>query len=87
VQVWYDSGHAITGGGCYEISYKNAPFSGMYWADFSQFNVLKEKPLVPAAGGFLSNIGAAGEDSLFSWVYHALLRGTKARRLSHLRQR
>lgn len=85
VRVWYDSGHAITGGGCYEVSYKTSPFSGMYWSDFSQFNVLKEKPDTPANGTFLSNIGTAGEDSLFSWVYHALVRGTKTRRLSHLR--
>ncbi|MEJ1095860.1 MULTISPECIES: hypothetical protein [unclassified Pseudoxanthomonas] len=85
VQAWYDSGHAITGGGCYEVSYKNAPFNSMYWADFSGFDVLKEKPLKPAIGAFLSNIGSAGEDSLFSWIYHALKRGTKAKRLSHLK--
>lgn len=85
VRVWYNSGHAITGGGCYEVSYKTSPFLGMYWSDFSQFDVLKEKPDRPANGAFLSNIGVAGEDSLFSWVYHALIRGTKAKRLSHLR--
>lgn len=85
VRAWYDSGHAITGGGCYEVSYKTSPFTGMYWADFSGFDVLKEKPDKPVNGAFLSNIGAAGENSLFSWVYHALARGTKTRRLSHLR--
>lgn len=85
VRAWYDSGHVITGGGCYEVSYKTSPFTGMYWSDFSRFNVLKEKPNRPANGAFLSNIGAVGEDSLFSWVYHALMRGTKTRRLSHLR--
>lgn len=85
VQVWYDSGHAITGGGCYEVSYKSAPFNGMYWASFSQFDVLKEKPAGLAAGVLLANIGAVGEDSLFSWLYHALKRGTNNERLSHLR--
>lgn len=85
VQVWYESGHAITGGGCYEVSYKASPFAGMYWSDFSRFNILKEKPDIPANGLFLSNIGTAGENSLFSWVYHALIRGTNNRRLSHLR--
>lgn len=84
VRVWYDSGHAITGGGCYEVSYKTSPFNGMYWSDFSNFNVLKEKPDKPANGAFLSNIGGVGESSLFSWVYHALIRGTKTKRLSHL---
>jgi len=85
IRAWYDSGHVITGGGCYEVSYKTSPFNGMYWSDFSRFNVLKEKPDKPVNGAFLSNIGVAGEDSLFSWVYHALIRGTKTRRLSHLR--
>lgn len=85
VRVWYDSGHAITGGACYAVSYKTSPFTGMYWSDFSGFDVLKEKPDTPANGAFLSNIGDRGEDSLFSWVYKALIRGTRSRRLSHLK--
>jgi hypothetical protein len=86
VQAWYDSGHTIIGGSCYEVSYKSAPFNGMYWSDFRGTNILKEKPDAPAGGGpILSNIGSPGEDSLFSWVYRALLRGTREKRLSHLR--
>jgi len=85
LQAWYDSGHSITGGACYEISYKNAPFNGMYWGYFSNFDLTKEKPIAPAAGAFLSNIGTPGEDSLFSWVYLAICKGSKAKRLSHIR--
>ncbi|MFE6057069.1 hypothetical protein ACFQ6N_40565, partial [Kitasatospora sp. NPDC056446] len=87
LQAWYDSGHSITGGACYEISYKNAPFNGMYWGDFSNFDLTKEKPIAPATGAFLSNIGTSGEDSLFSWVYLAICRGSKAKRLSHIRMK
>lgn len=86
VQAWYDSGHTIAGGSCYEMTYKSAPFKGMYWTDFRGTNILKEKPDAPIGSGpILSNIGSPGEDSLFSWVYRALLRGTRERRLSHLR--
>jgi len=85
VQAWYESGHAITGGGCYEVNYKSAPFNGIFWASFPNTNILKEKPLPPANGTFLSNIGSLGEDSLFSWVYRALKRGTNNERLAHLR--
>lgn len=44
VQVWYESGHAIAGGACYEMSYSDAPFNGMYWAIFPNTDILKEKP-------------------------------------------
>lgn len=85
IRVWYDSGHAIAGGACYQLGYRSVPFRGLCWGDFTNFDLLKEKPNTPASQ-FSSSIGT--DDSLFSWVYKALERGgRRGGPLSHLRMK
>lgn len=62
--VYFDSGHSIQGGQVFSMRYRDQPFQGWTWAEFSEnWELTREKPQ-----GGLAAIG--GEDrSLFSWVH------------------
>ncbi|WLA12401.1 hypothetical protein MO327_00210 [Xanthomonas translucens] len=70
--VRYESGHVITGGQCFQQSYKDVDFNDFVWSDFKGYDISKEKPLGLSGAADLSLIGA--DDSLFSWVINAILR-------------
>lgn len=74
--IRYPDGHVVAGRVAYLPHYSAVPFTGWEWFDFSvsrPVNVTKEKPTFVNAAGTssadLSQIGATGEDSLFSWAH------------------
>ncbi|WP_126941990.1 hypothetical protein [Xanthomonas sp. BRIP62409] len=73
--VRYESGHVITGGQCFQQSYKDVDFSDFIWSDFKGYDIEKEKPIYLNGTADLSAIGA--DDSLFSWVLNAIIRKKK----------
>lgn len=60
LKVRYESGHTISDGALFSMRYRDMPFRGFAWADFSGFNVMQEKP------GHLDETGR--HQSLFCWV-------------------
>jgi hypothetical protein len=85
LRVWYQSGHAIVSSACYAVNYTQAPFNDFIWALFTGYDIEKEKPLDVAGKVDLSKIGVSGDDSLFSWVFHAVRKGIRRGVLSHLK--
>lgn len=65
LKMWFDSGHVLGGGALHRMQYREFPFTGFEWVDFSGYDVTKEKPKPLAT----RNIGA--QDSLFCWVLKA----------------
>lgn len=59
--VRYDSEHVISGNVLYRSRFRDHSFGGYQWADFSNWNITREKP------SSLERIGE--EDSLFCWVW------------------
>lgn len=89
LQAWFESGHCITGGQCYAMSFSEERYPNFRWGVFKGFDVTREKPQSMTGNGIdLNRIGAAGDDSLFSWVLAALRRPRKAtiKGLDHLKQ-
>jgi hypothetical protein len=65
LKVWFESGHTLSDGVFYQERFRDIPFSSFSWADFSLYDVIKEKP-EPI------NVQTVGrDDSLFSWVKNA----------------
>lgn len=65
IKCWYESGHAIVNSWIFKTDYKDVTYNGFIWADFENFNICQEKPLVSGILD-LSNIGM--QKSLFCWV-------------------
>jgi AraC-like DNA-binding protein len=62
LKVWFDSGHVLAGDTLHKMQYREFPFTGFEWVDFSGYDVSKEK-LKP-----LSTQNIESQDSLLYWV-------------------
>jgi hypothetical protein len=62
VKIYYESGHTLTNGQIFEMRFRDIPFQGFLFADFSGYDVDQEKPK-PLD---LPTIGT--QTSLFDWV-------------------
>lgn len=67
LKIYYDSGHTIAQGRCYQSSYQDRAFTWKF-ESMSNFDVSKEKPDVPAGQSLANCIGTPGDDSLFAYV-------------------
>src|SRR3546814_2829175 len=67
VKIYYDSGHTIAQGRCYEGGYSDQPFDWEH-VDFSGYDVTKEKPTVVPPLTLAKSIAVKGDDSLFAYV-------------------
>ncbi|TXK82471.1 hypothetical protein FU839_04615 [Rheinheimera tangshanensis] len=66
IKCWFESGHAIVNGMIFKTGYRDVSFSGYTWADYENYNILKEKPGKDPKKPELDKIGQ--EKSLFCWV-------------------
>lgn len=63
--VHFESGHTLSNGALYSVRHRDIPFKSWVFADFTGFDVKKEKP--PTSAAF--DPGQIGNhDSLFCWV-------------------
>jgi hypothetical protein len=60
VTIFYESGHSIVDGQVCTLRHRDVAFEGFAWADFSAYDVSREKP------DDMSELGS--DRSLFSWV-------------------
>ncbi|MEN3258230.1 hypothetical protein AAH678_05385 [Sodalis endosymbiont of Spalangia cameroni] len=65
VKCWYESGHTIVNSRVFKTKYRDIPFDNFIWADFEDFDILKEKPVVNGKIA-LNKIGY--QKSLFCWI-------------------
>ncbi|WHP31246.1 hypothetical protein QMG90_21410 [Trabulsiella odontotermitis] len=65
IKCWYESGHAVVNSWVFQNDYKDVFYNDFIWADFENYNICKEKPLVSEKLD-LQKIGL--QDSLFCWV-------------------
>ena len=62
LKIWFDSGFVLADRSLFQNRHRDVPFRSWTWADFSGFDITKEKPTPLQA----ENIGR--DDSLFCWV-------------------
>jgi hypothetical protein len=74
VKIFFESGHTIAQGRCYEGSYTDQPFPWSYH-NFAGYNVCQEKPVVPKGSTLAKHIGVAGDTSLFAFVVEKMFLG------------
>jgi hypothetical protein len=60
VTIFYESGHSIVDGQVCTLRYRDVSFEGFAWADFSAYEVAREKP------DDINELG--GDRSLFAWT-------------------
>lgn len=65
IKCWYESGHAVVNSWIFKTDYKDVTYNGFIWADFENFNICQEKPLV---SGKLDLTKIGMQNSLFCWV-------------------
>ncbi|WP_316348348.1 hypothetical protein [Desulfuromonas acetoxidans] len=75
IRVWYESGHTFADGKIHSTQYRDVEFDrGKFiWADFSDYNIDQEKPLIDENnGGTIKRVErpdlTGGRNSLFCWV-------------------
>jgi hypothetical protein len=76
LKIFYDSLHTYSDGQIFEVKTRPFPFP-LTGGVFSKYDITLEKPR-PAGqpkGVDLSRVGAAGEPSLFTWVWHRYKHG------------
>lgn len=66
IKCWFESGHALVNGMVFKTGYRDVVYNKFIWADFSTYNILKEKPGANPNKPELDKIGK--EKSLFCWV-------------------
>lgn len=66
--VYYESGHALTADAVWSSTLAKAAFPEWEWRDFSQYDVMMEKPGTGQPDDVHSLTGSRGERSLFSWA-------------------
>lgn len=67
ITVYYDSGHAISGGRIITPSVRPEPFRNWDFREFAGYDITREKPAI-LAQDIHDAIGKHGDQSLFSWV-------------------
>ncbi len=67
IKIYYDTGHTIAQGRCYSGGFVDQPFDWKF-ADFANYNVKQEKPVVPKGGSLAERIATNGDNSLFAYV-------------------
>lgn len=60
VKIWFDSGHTVSNGSIFKLTFRDIPFNQFQWGDFAGIDIGKEKP------NPIDQIG--NQDSLFDWV-------------------
>lgn len=68
VNVYYESGHVLARGALTRVNHEHRPFRGWSFADFTGFDVEREKPSGATPQDIHDAIAVPGEDSLFSWL-------------------
>lgn len=67
IKCWYESGHAIVNSRAFKTEYRDVTYNKFIWADFEDFDILKEKPELDGNVA-LDKIGC--QKSLFCWIKH-----------------
>lgn len=68
IKCWYESGHAIVNGRVFKTDYRDVIYDGFLWADFEQFNILKEKPETKEQSPKVNLEDTGNQKSLFCWI-------------------
>jgi hypothetical protein len=66
--IYYQSGHAFAGRHIKREKLDTVPFRDIEFADFTGFEISREKPEVRSGQSLHDAIGAKGDKSLFAWV-------------------
>lgn len=72
LNVYYESGHALTKGTLTTINLSHSAFKGWRFHDFSGYDVDCEKPTGSTAQEVHDAIGSPGDSSLFGWLLAAV---------------
>jgi hypothetical protein len=67
VKIYYDSGHTLTQGRCYETGFTDQPFDWTF-EPMAGFEIDREKPKFSKASPLANNIGLTNDKSLFGFV-------------------
>lgn len=81
LQVRYESGHTLSEGSIYLTRFRDVEFANWRFADFTGYDIRKEKPTVASGERNVFAPGKIGkQDSLFCWVYRTWMNpGAKKR--------
>jgi len=66
IKCWFESGHAIVNGMVFRTGYQDVEYNKFIWADYEDYNIIKEKPGINPQKPDLQETGKS--KSLFCWV-------------------
>ena len=67
LRAYYDTGHTIAGAAMSHTRIQDFPFGGFLFADFTHYDVKKEKP--DGTPKKLQDMMTPGDNSLFKWIF------------------
>ncbi|WP_336216507.1 hypothetical protein [Nonomuraea sp. LPB2021202275-12-8] len=75
IKIYYESGHMIHGRSIFQRHVQPHAFHHWQWADFTGYEIAREKPIGSSPAEIHSKVGMAGDLSLFGWVVNAFSSG------------
>lgn len=73
LKIYYDSGHAIADGQCFQVGWTDQLF-GWEFEDLKGYEIENEKPVVSQGEKLADKIGVGGDKSLFGFVQQKLFK-------------
>ncbi|MFB4271349.1 hypothetical protein [Nonomuraea sp. GTA35] len=68
IKIYYESGHMIDGRSIFQRQVQPHAFHHWQWADFTGYEINREKPIGSSPAQIHSRVGLVGDLSLFGWV-------------------
>ncbi|MFG1827144.1 hypothetical protein ACGFIJ_32090 [Microbispora bryophytorum] len=75
IRIYYESGHMIDGRSIFQPQVQQQPFHHWQWADFTGYEIAREKPIGSSPAEIHSKVGLADDLSLFGWVVNTFSSG------------
>jgi hypothetical protein len=73
LKIYYDSGHAIADGECFQVGWSDQLFDWEF-SDLTGYQVDSEKPVLNSGERLADKIGATGDTSLFGFIQKKLFK-------------
>jgi hypothetical protein len=68
IRIYYESGHMIDGRSIFQQQVQQHAFHHWQWADFTGYEITREKPIGSSPAEIHSRVGSDDDLSLFGWV-------------------
>ncbi|MGW2147481.1 hypothetical protein ACWCOT_24485 [Nonomuraea bangladeshensis] len=75
IRIYYESGHMIDGRSIFQPQVQQHAFHHWQWADFTGYEIAREKPIGSSPAEIHSKVGLAGDVSLFGWIVNTFSSG------------